>query len=47
MKKLSAANPNWHWLGAFPNTVSSAEMHKARVYTFVEVEFYFFILIQS
>jgi len=36
MKRLSDANPNWTWLGGFPNAVSSAEMHKARVYTFVE-----------
>jgi len=34
--KLSAANPNWHWLGGLPSAVSSAEMRKARVYTFVE-----------
>jgi len=36
MKKLTTANPNWTWLGGFPNTVTSAEMHKARLYTFVE-----------
>lgn len=36
-KRLTATNPTWHWLGGFPNAVTSAEMHKARIYTFVEV----------